>query len=159
MIVLISDYKRPNKKLSLFSLDFWQIIGSYNDYWFHLVSENEVENNKITVLAKCSVSIEYKYCQARIDDVFVPSIYRGNRYAYLLLKQVIEILKRYDINEDVIYPIGVKPRFRLESIYLFAIVGNIPANKTYEKLFGRGEKEDDEIIFILCILQIKIKLF
>lgn len=142
MIVLISDYKRPNKKLSFFSLDFWQIIGSYNDYWFHLVSQNEGKN---IVLAKCSVAIEYN--QARIDDVFVPSIYRGNRYAYLLLKQVIEILKRYDMNEDIIYPIDVKPRFRLESIYLFAIVGNIPANKTYEKLFDRGEKEDDEIIF------------
>jgi hypothetical protein len=137
MIVLISDYKRPNKKLSCFSLDFWQIIGSYNEYWFHLVteSEGEGENNKITVLAKCSVSIDYKYCQARIDDVFVPLLYRGNGYAYLLLKEVIEILKSYDMNEDVIYPI--------ESI----IVGNIPANKTYEKLFGPGEKEDDEIIF------------
>ena len=150
MIVLISDYKRPNKKLSWFSLDFWQIIGSYNDYWFHLITENETENeteNKITVLAKCSVAIEYKYNQARIDDVFVPLIYRGNGYAYLLLKEVVKILKRYDMNEDVIFPIDVKPRFKLESIYLFAIVGNIPANKTYEKVFGAGQKEDDEIIF------------
>ena len=149
MIVLISDYKRPNKKISWFSLDFWQIIGSYNDYWFHLVLENESEN-KITVLAKCSVAIEYKYNQARIDDVFVPLIYRGNGYAYLLLKEVVKILNRYDMNEDVIFPIGVKPRFKLESIYLFAIIDNIPANKTYEKIFGPGQKdEEDEIIFIL----------
>jgi len=144
MIVLISDYKRPNKKLSLLSLEFWEIIGSYNDYWFHLVRENE---NKITVLAKCSVSIENKYSQARIENVFVPFNYRGNGYAYLLLKEVIKIMKRYDINEDVIYSIDIKPHFKLESIYLFAIVDNIPANKTYEKLFGTGQKEDDEIIF------------
>lgn len=130
--------------MSWLSLDFWEIIGSNNDYWFHLVSENE---NKITILAKCSVSIEYKYAQARIENVFVPFKYRGNGYAYLLLKEVIKILKRYDINEDIIYSVDAKPRFKLEYIYLFAIVDNIPANKTYEKLFGPGQKEDDEIIF------------
>ena len=143
MIVLISDYKRPNRKLSWFSVDFWEIIWSYNDYWFHLV--NQTENNMI-VLAKFSVSIESR--KARIEDVFVPSTYRGNGYAYLLIKEVIDLLKRYDVNRDIIYlKDSVKPEFGLETVYLIANVDNIPANKTYEKLFETGQKEDDEIIF------------
>lgn len=148
MPVLISDYKRPNRKLSCFSFDFWEIIGSYNDYWFHLVTQIE---NKLIILAKCSVSIES--AKARIEDVFVPTKYRGNGYAYQLIREVIDILKKYDMNEDIIYLNSVKPRFGLETVYLIARKDNISANRTYEKIFGKAQKEfvKEEINFYFLI--------
>ena len=51
------------------------------------------------------------------------------------------------MNEDTID----EPQFKLQSIYLSAIVGNIPANKTYEKIFGLGQQEDEIIFYSLNI--------
>jgi len=139
MSILVSDYKRPNRKLSCFSLDFWEIISSYNDYWFHLVRQTE---NELIILAKCSVLIQGE--KAKIEDVFVPLKYRGNGYSYLLVKQVIDILKKYDTKEDIIYMSdSVKLQFRLQTVYLIATVDNIPANRTYEKIFEPAQKETE----------------
>lgn len=84
------------------------------DMWFILV------NNNNDIIAECSSEIT-KNNTFSIDDVFVQEKFRGNNYAELLL---INILYHFDI---------------LNIQYNYSIVAhidNIPAVKTYTKIFG-----------------------
>jgi hypothetical protein len=109
MNLLRSNFKSPYRQLPWWP-DRWQILLSDSDCWFHLVTFNT--SNKVIVLAKCSVQ-----CSENKEDVFVPVVNRGHGYALVLLRLVLERLDCF-------------------AVHVQAASDNVPANKTYEKVFG-----------------------
>ena len=69
-----------------------------------------------------------------INNVFVKEEYRGNGYAKKLLDKVIENLKmNKTVNQETIKPIILK---------ISSEITNIPAFKTYQKVFGEPYRYD-----------------
>jgi GNAT superfamily N-acetyltransferase len=69
-----------------------------------------------------------------INDVFIKEEYRGNGYAKKLLEKVIENLK---MNKTVAKSTNKKITLKISSE-----ITNIPAFKTYQKVFGNPYRYD-----------------
>lgn len=103
------------------------ILQSGADFWFDLT------NSKRQIVASCNIWFDSPtpkcgcgYTKSKhliyLADVFVPEKFRGNHYAYKLIKFVCLFAEQ-----------NFKHAF--DGIYLNVENGNIPAIKTYEKLF------------------------
>ena len=120
---LFELYKKNYKNDKDFTPEYrYNTILNYSDIWFHLINEND------EIIACCSVLVN-KNCY-QIDDVFVEEQFRGNNYAILLLMNVLFVFN--DSKQKII---------------LFTSEDNIPAIKTYERLFGSPKKNGKDLVF------------
>jgi hypothetical protein len=113
--IIFELYKKNSNYDSIFTPEYTYNIILSSDMWFILVNEND------DIIAECSSEITTNN-NFSICDVFVEEKFRGNNYAELLL---INILYHFDI---------------LNIHYNYSIVAhidNIPAVKTYTKIFGK----------------------
>jgi RimJ/RimL family protein N-acetyltransferase len=95
--------------------------------WFHLVNEE-------SIIAYCSLHIQNN--TNYIGDVWVEEPFRGNGYAFLLLMNIIDYI---DQNNETFCKIT----------NIVASNDNIPAIKTYEKLFRVMQQTDSYTYFTL----------
>jgi hypothetical protein len=102
----------------------YNMVLKFSDMWYHLINDND------DIIGCCSVSLKNGYY--KIDDVYIEENFRGNNYSLLLLMNVLYL--HDDINNKFI---------------LQTSISNIPAIKTYEKIFGKGKKYKEQIFFII----------
>jgi ribosomal protein S18 acetylase RimI-like enzyme len=101
------------------------IVMSWQDMWFHLVNANDM------IIGCCSAKI--KDNTYVFDDVYIEEQFRGNNYAILLLLNAMESVMSNNINA----------RFQIS-----AHDDNIPAVKTYSRIFGEPIRvENNKIHF------------
>lgn len=103
----------------------YEIVLNWQDYWFHLVNSND------EIIASCSVN-KNQDGTYEIFDVFVEEKFRGNNYAVLLLMNVL-----YHFGES-------KTSFKITTD-----VNNIPAIKSYKKVFGKPVQIDEENVYFI----------
>lgn len=92
------------------------------------------------VLAKCSVQCSDNKEDVFIHDVFVPVVNRGHGYAQVLLRLVLERLDCFEVHVQ-------------------ASSDNVPANKTYKKVFGAPVAVEDGFTHYYFEKQIKDIVF
>lgn len=99
----------------------YSCVMEINDMWFHLVKGEDI-------IACCSILIQNEIYN--INDVYVEEKFRGNNYAYSLLLNVLSSIgdKQYSI---------------------CASLDNIPAIKTYQKIFNVTSRSATYIYFSL----------
>lgn len=123
---LFEIYKKNYKHDLVFSTEFrYNCILFESDIWYHII--NDVED----IIAVCSIKFQSDgYCQ--IDDVFVEEKFRGNDYSFLLLINVLNDMGNHN-------------KFKI-----FTYSNNIPAIRTYKKIFGEPISNlDDKLYFYL----------
>jgi N-acetylglutamate synthase-like GNAT family acetyltransferase len=91
----------------------YNVVINSQDMWFHLVNNNDM------IIGCCSVKIEDN--TYIFEDVYIEKKFRGNNYAILLLLNAMESVWANNINAC----------FQISANY-----DNIPAVKTYSKIFG-----------------------
>ena len=91
----------------------YDAVISYNDIWFHLVNNNDMIIGCCSVGKKDNIYI--------IDDVYVEEKFRGHNYANLLLLYAMKSVRTNNSNA---------------SFQITAHDDNIPAVKTYSRIFG-----------------------
>jgi ribosomal protein S18 acetylase RimI-like enzyme len=100
-------------------------VMSSQDMWFHLVNNNDM------IIGSCSVKIEDN--TYIFDDVYIEEEFRGNNYANLLLLNAMKSVRTNNINA---------------SFQISAHDDNIPAVKTYSKIFGEPIRvEKNEFVY------------
>lgn len=100
-------------------------VMSSQDMWFHLVNSNDM------IIGSCSVKIEDN--TYIFDDVYIEEEFRGNNYAKLLLLNAMKSVRTNNINAY---------------FQISAHDDNIPAVKTYSKIFGEPIRvENNEFVY------------
>jgi predicted GNAT family N-acyltransferase len=103
----------------------YRTVMSSQDMWFHLVNSNDM------IIGSCSVKIEDN--TYIFDDVYIEEEFRGNNYANLLLLNAMKSVRTNNINA---------------SFQISAHDDNIPAVKTYSKIFGEPIRvEKNEFVY------------
>lgn len=114
----------PNNIIrELYKKDEFKII-SRLDFWFVLHINDEI-------IAECSVIIENDNI-FEINDVLVDEKHRGNNYATLLLLNILLYFEEQ--NKKIMIKICCEKN-------------NIPAFKTYEKIFGSAYRFDSRYAY------------
>jgi predicted GNAT family N-acyltransferase len=128
----IKNYSH-NKDFS--SEHMYETVMSSQDMWFHLVNNNDM------IIGCCSVEIEEnKYI---FDDVFIEEEFRGNNYAKLLLLYAMKSVRTNNINA---------------SFQITAHDYNIPAVKTYSRIFGEPIRVENNMFTYSGIPQHELEM-
>lgn len=136
--LIVNKYKIYNKYLeNLYKKNYshdlkytpkyrYKEVLNSQDYWFHLINSNE------EIIALCSVN-KNKNGIYEIYDVWVEEKFRGHNYSVLLLMNVL-----YNFGDT-------NSKFKISTS-----IKNIPAIKSYKKVFGNPVQIDNKNIhFIL----------
>jgi len=138
--LLVNKYKVYDKYLErLYKINYahdlkytpnyrYKVVLSTNADWFHLVNSNE------DIIALCTVN-KNKNGTYGIYDVWVEEKFRGHNYSVLLLM-------------NVLYYFGdINAKFKISTS-----IDNIPAIKSYKKVFGNPVQIDNKNVhFVLSL--------
>lgn len=104
----------------------YDVVLNWCDFWFHLVNQDD------EIIGCCSVTIDDKDEYYVINDVLIEEKFRGNNYAILLLLNAIN-----HFNDSTL------------TFKICAHIDNLPAVKTYNKVFGDPVNSDETYFYFL----------
>ena len=113
----------------------YRTVMSSQDMWFHLINSNDM------IIGCCSVKKEDN--TYIFDDVYIEEEFRGNNYANLLLLNAMKSVRANNINA---------------SFQISAHDDNIPAVKTYSKIFGEPNRVENNEFVYSGILQNELEM-
>ena len=145
--LLVNKYKVYDKYLeTLYKLNYahdlkytpkyrYKVVLNTNADWFHLVNSNE------DIIALCTVN-KNKDKSYEICDVWVEEKFRGHNYSVLLIMNVL-----YYFGNTKYYFGNTKSKFKISTT-----IENIPAIKSYKKVFGNPVQIDNKNVHFVLFL-------